>query len=114
MCELIKRALRRAMDNKKEITIIDDCYSDRAVVIAVGSDSVTVCDYIETHRILNNLQSLATKFSAKAYLAFRQGNMRLGLQHGHHVKIIHGMIVKNVNMLSIRTIKFNDLIGFTV
>lgn len=111
---MIRRLLEKAMKENRVIRIVSDCDSDQAVVINAGADSVTVCDTPQLLDTFIKLQRLARKQSRESGKAFARGELKKGLKHGHFTKHLHGCITRLSDDLSIRTIKFSDLIGFTI
>lgn len=110
----LESIFKRFMDSKMKITLVDQCYSERAVVINVGRDSVTVCDTPELMYFELELHRMAHKNSRDRRRAFVRGDINGVRKHGDFAQHLHGCITRLSDDLSIRTIKFDELIGFTV
>lgn len=110
---MVRKILEKAILEKKVLSIVSDCYSEHAVVLHVGDDSVTVCDTPQLLKIYLRLQRMASEQSAKSSWEFARGNLRRGLRYGHLAKHLHACVARLNDDLSIRTIDFKDLVGFT-
>ena len=110
----VKKVLTRMMESKKKITVVCDCYSDSAVVIAVSDDAVTVCDNPEFINYRERASEGANISCEMAACSFRIGDIKSGLRRGMLAAEYHADAAEAVSNMSIRTIQFNDLIGFTV
>ena len=110
----LEKILTRLMESQKGITVVDDCYSDSAVVIAVSSDSMMVCDNPELIKGLEFDNEHASRAARRAADCFENKNIETGLVWGRVADKYRASAAKTVNSLSIRTIKFRNLVGFSV